>query len=218
MFVPPMYRTENEGRLRQVMERYPLAMLLTNGEPTPYATHLPVVFDQNGAPGTDGPVGATLLGHMNRDNPHWRTLTDGLAAKLVFTGPHSYITPTLYETTPAAPTWNFVTVHLEGTVHPVTDFEETLGVVQATVETFELAFGSKWDMDSSLDYFRHIGPAVGAFRFVVTSADGMFKLSQEKTPEIQHRIADRLIGTETGTRHELGALMAEFTLGDRDGV
>lgn len=213
-----MYRTEDESWLRRVMERYPLATLVSNGEPTPYATHLPVIFSRDDAQGAGSPVGTTLLGHMNRANPHWAALTDVPAAKLVFTGPHSYITPALYETTPAAPTWNFVTVHVEGTVHPIVEFEETLGVVQATVEAFEAAFGSKWGMDSSLDYFRNIGSAVGAFRLSVTAADGMFKLSQEKAPEIQRRIGARLTATEAGTRHELGAFMAEFNLGAHDDV
>ncbi|MFJ9033258.1 FMN-binding negative transcriptional regulator [Streptomyces sp. NPDC102274] len=213
-----MYRTKDESWLRRVMERYPLATLVSNGEPTPHATHLPVIFSRDDAQGAGGPVGTTLLGHMNRANPHWAALTDTSAAKLVFTGPHSYITPTLYETTPASPTWNFVTVHVEGTLQPIAEFEQTLDVVRATVETLEAAFGNKWEMDSSLDYFRNIGPAVGAFRFSVTSADGMFKLSQEKTPEIQRRISDRLTATEAGTRRELGAIMAEFTLGAHDGV
>lgn len=217
MYVPPIYQAANRAWLRQVVRRYPLGLLLTNGPRTPYATHLPVIFapgQQEAAAqdpeGLEELAGVMLLGHMNRANPHWDALAEGMSAQLVFTGPHSYVTPTLYETTPAAPTWNFVSVHLQGTLHPFDSFEETLKVVRSTVEAYEKDFGDGWEMDTSLDYFRRIGPAVGAFRFEVESGDGMFKLSQEKEPEVRNRVSARLSDSETGARRELGTFMREF--------
>ncbi|GGS27116.1 hypothetical protein GCM10010252_77530 [Streptomyces aureoverticillatus] len=231
MYVPPMYKSVGRGWIRQVMRRYPLATLVTNGPSVPYATHLPVIFapggeadpegekaldgekglDSEKAPDADDLAGTTLLGHMNRANPHWGSLSDAMDAKLIFTGPHSYVTPTIYEQIPAAPTWNFVAAHVEGTLRLLPDFEDTLRVVRATVTQYERDFGDGWQMDESLDYFRMIGPAVGAFRFEVRSAHAMFKLSQEKDTEIQRRVADRF-ATESGSAHELALLMREFSL------
>ncbi|MFC7830960.1 FMN-binding negative transcriptional regulator [Streptomyces sp. NPDC057375] len=208
MYVPAAYRADDSW-LRRIVEGYPLATLVTNGQRTPYATHLPIIFDPR-SDDPDSPLeGSFLLGHLNRANPHWVALTDSIEAKLVFTGPHSYVTPTLYNTSPAAPTWNFVSVHLEGRLHPITEPDETLTVVQETVTKFEERFGDGWKMDESLDYFRHIGVAVGAFRFEVLTADGMFKLSQEKDAEVRRQVADRF-SSESGTRHELSVLMREF--------
>jgi transcriptional regulator len=63
-------------------------------------------------------------------------------------------------------------------------------VVQDTVRAFEGMFGDGWDMTESLGYFRKIAPAVGAFRFTVTGAEGMYKLSQEQPGEVRERVRE----------------------------
>ncbi|MFE0190632.1 FMN-binding negative transcriptional regulator [Streptomyces sp. NPDC058989] len=214
MYVPSIYQAEDPAWLRRIVEQYPLATMITNGPQMPYATHLPIIFSPDDASGDGSPEGATLLGHMNRANSHWDSLADGAHAQLIFTGPHGYVTPTVYETTPAAPTWNFVSVHLQGRLELIPTFEETLEVVQLTVQAYEKNFGDGWEMDSSLDYFRRIGPAVGAFRFQVESADGMFKLSQEKDPEVRERVADRFGAGDTGRGRELASFMRKFNQPD----
>ncbi|WP_240677896.1 FMN-binding negative transcriptional regulator [Actinacidiphila soli] len=189
--MPPIYASHDHTRLQRVVRGHPLAILVTNGPRAPYATHLPVV-DSPRSRETDDPVGTTLLGHMNRANPHWASLSDEMSARLVFSGPQSYITPTLYQTTPAAPTWDFVAVHLEGTLRLLDGLEETLRVVRRTVEVFEHDFGADWDMEPSLEYFRQIAVGVGAFEFRVTAAESMFKLSQEKDATVRERIAENV--------------------------
>ncbi|OAR26945.1 hypothetical protein A8W25_01245 [Streptomyces sp. ERV7] len=208
MFVPPVYRQRDPRQLADVVRRYPLAALVTNGEPTPYTTHLPVIPESE----VDEPdlVGTTLLGHMNRANPHWSSLGVVTPAKLVFWGPHSYVTPVAYETEPAAPTWNFVSVHLEGVLRRIEGVENTLAVVRRTASLFESSFGAGWDSEGSLDYFRQIVPGVGAFRLEVSSAQGMFKLSQDKDLATQRRIAERFATAETSHARELGQSMDEL--------
>jgi transcriptional regulator len=185
----------------------PLALLVGSGNPVdgPFATHLPVIPD----PAAAGPwaadlSGAVLLGHMNRANPHWGALKEGDTALLTFTGPHGYVSPTVYGVTPAAPTWNFTSVHARGTIERLDSEEETLEVVKSTVQAFEGRFGAGWDMAESIGYFRQILPAVGAFRFTVTGAEGMFKLSQEQAPEIRDRVRNSF-GERGCTRHNAAA-------------
>ena len=208
MFVPPVYRQQDQQQLAAVVRQYPLAALVTNGEPTPHVTHLPVIPESE----DDEPnlVGGTLLGHLNRANPHWSSLGDATPAKLVFWGPNSYVTPAVYETDPAAPTWNFVSVHVKGVLQRIEGLEETLEVVRRTARLFESSFGAGWDAGGSLDYFRQIVPDVGAFRLEVSSIQGMFKLSQEKNPETQRRIAERFTAAESGCTRELGNIMHEL--------
>jgi transcriptional regulator len=113
----------------------------------------------------------------------------------------------VYEVTPAAPTWNFTAVHVRGVVERIDSVEETLGVVQSTVDAFEGAFGDGWDMTESLDYFRKIVPAVGAFRFTVTGAEGMFKLSQEQPGEVRERVRESFGHSACAYRRETADLM-----------
>ncbi|MER7376198.1 FMN-binding negative transcriptional regulator [Streptomyces lanatus] len=186
-----------------VIRGNPLALMVSNGAPAdgPFATHLPVITapDWDGAPAADL-TDLPLLGHMNRANPHWKALESGSVILLTFTGPHAYVSPTVYDITPAAPTWNFTSVHVHGVVEKIDSTEETLGVVQATVQEFEKEFGFNWDMSESVDYFRKIVPGVGAFRVRVTGAEGMFKLSQEQSPEVRERVV-RSFAERGCTRH-----------------
>lgn len=213
MFVPSFYREPDSSWMVDLIRGNPLALAATNGSPEdgPFATHLPVIFDPETSGDWSGELpGATLLGHMNRNNPHWTALENGSVLLLTFTGPHSYVSPTVYEVTPAAPTWNFTAVHVRGVVEKIDTIEETLGVVQSTVRAYEGAFGNGWDMTESLDYFRKIVPDVGAFRFTVTGAEGMFKLSQEQPGEVRERVRESFGQHGCAYKREVAGLMSRL--------
>lgn len=205
MHVPDLYRV-NSTWIRSIISSYPLALLVTNGPHAPYATHLPVIIpsDENNRE----PRG--VLGHMNRANPHWMSLTEDTRAKLIFTGPDHYVSPTTYPKGPAAPTWNFISVHLYGTLYPLPSGPETLEVVRQTAQDFETRFGNGWQIGSSLDYFRQIVTGVGAFHFHIEHVDAMFKLSQEKPLEIQQRVIDWLGDCASGTARDLADFMHRY--------
>jgi transcriptional regulator len=210
MFVPSFYREPDSSWMVDLIRGDPLALAVANGSPEngPFATHLPVIFDPETSGDWSGELpGATLLGHMNRANPHWSALETGSVLLLTFTGPHSYVSPTVYQVTPAAPTWNFTAVHVRGVIEKIDSIEETLGVVQSTVRAYEGAFGEGWDMTQSLDYFRKIVPDVGAFRFTVTGAEGMFKLSQEQPGEVRDRVRESFGQSACTYKRETAGLM-----------
>ncbi|MGW1728812.1 FMN-binding negative transcriptional regulator [Streptomyces sp. NPDC002306] len=213
MFVPLPYREPDGSWMADLIRGNPLALLVSNGTDAdgPFATHLPVIPDPDGADWNADLSGAVLLGHMNRANPHWAALEAGATAVLAFTGPHAYVSPTVYEVTPAAPTWNFTSVHVRGNIERIdadASAEQALQVVQATVRAFEDRFGTGWDMSDSLDYFRGILPAVGAFRFTVSGADAMFKLSQEQASHVRDRV-QRSFGLRTCSRHRATAALMQ---------
>jgi transcriptional regulator len=212
MFVPRQYREPDSSWMVELIHNNPLALLMTNGGADgPFATRLPAIPDplMTGEWSADL-SGATLLGHMNRANPQWAALADGSAVLLAFTGPHAYVSPTVYELTPAAPTWDFTAVHVRGVVEKIDSIEETLGVVKSTVRAFEAKFGTGWDMSASIDYFRKIVPAVGAFRVTVAGAKGMFKLSQEQASEVRDRVRQSFEERESGLHHEVAKLMSQL--------
>ncbi|GAA1985279.1 FMN-binding negative transcriptional regulator [Catenulispora subtropica] len=191
----------------------PLALAVTNGtdEAGPFATHLPVIPDPaTGETLGDLAPGTVLLGHMNRANPHWKSLRTGDLILLAFTGPHAYVSPTVYEMTPAAPTWNFTSVHVRGTVQTLEAGEETLAVVRATARMFEARFGAGWDQTESVGYFREIVAGVGAFRVTVTAAEGMFKLSQEQPADVRDRVRRSFGAQECTRRRAVADLMARL--------
>lgn len=211
MFVPSDYREPDRSWIVELIRSNPLAILVSNGSDTdgPFATHLPVIPEPGGNPEWKADLaGARLLGHLNRANPHWAALENGAVGLLVFTGPHAYVSPTVYETTPAAPTWNYTSVHAHVVLQKIDSLEDTLEVVQHTVRTFEGGpAGTGWDMSGSLDYFRRIVPGVGAFQATVTRAEGMFKLSQEQPREVFDRVQCSFAHRESLQHQETSRLM-----------
>lgn len=220
MFVPDHYRAPDGSWLVDLIRGNPLAQLVSNGPGAqgPYATHVPVIIDPNAAVRDLADLtGITLWGHMNRANPHWAALEPNTPVVVTFTGPHAYVSPTIYEMTPAAPTWNFTAVHVRGVLRKVESresSEETLETVEATVCAFEAKFGAGWAMSDSLGYFRRILPGVGAFRIAVTHADGMFKLSQEQKPNVRRRVECSFAVRESTNHRELAALMGRLATTD----
>lgn len=213
LFVPGPYREPDEAWTVELVRNNPLAVLVTNGpdDGVPYATHLPIIYDPDVSAGEPAALrGATLLGHMNRANPHWAALRDGMSVLAVFTGAHGYVSPTVYGTNPAAPTWDFTAVHVTAVLRRIASAEQTLNVVRSTVRAFEARFGTGWDMAGSLDYFRRIVPGVGGFRLEVTAAHSMFKLSQEKSPEVFDRVRRSFADSPCPLHHEIAGLMGRL--------
>jgi transcriptional regulator len=214
MFVPDMYREPDAQWIVELMRRNPLALFMTNGADAegPYGTHLPVIADPRlPVDGLADLTGATLLGHMNRENPQWKALRPAMPAVLSFAGPRAYVSPTLYRFTPAAPTWNFTAVQVRGTIDPIESVEETLSVVRSTARVLEADFGYGWDMSGSIDYFRQIVPGVGAFRFTVIRAEAMFKLSQEQSSETRDLVCSHFAHEGAGMQREVAEYMSRLT-------
>jgi transcriptional regulator len=213
VFVPRVYRESEAGWTVELVRHNPLAQLVSNGSVTepPHVTHVPIILDpQLPEPPTEL-CGVTLWGHMNRANPHWRALGPATPVTVTFTGPNAYVSPTVYGTSPAAPTWNFTAVHARGTLRKVSSPDDAMATVQATVRAYENDFGAGWSMAESVGYFRQILPGVGAFRIAVTQVDGMFKLSQEQSPRVRERVRQAFARRGTTHHRDVAALMGRLT-------
>jgi transcriptional regulator len=210
MFVPALYEARLIAQVCTLMTRHPIAVLTTNGEPAPWATHVPIVRPPDAVEhkGDDlgQMVGDVYWGHLNAANPHADSLRDGQHAKLIFSGPDGYVSPALYGTpTPAAPTWDFAVVHVEGVLKLVDGEDEKLRIVGRTAAEFEREFGMRWGVDGSHDYFRSIVHGVLGFTLSVTKVEAMLKLSQERSAVERDRIAARM--ERCGAGVELGGLI-----------
>lgn len=210
MHVPPEYRTDPAVALQLVRE-HPLALLVTRTSGEWHMSHLPLILDTRAAPVDSTLEGRRLVGHMNRANPQWQDLRTSTQGRLVFHGPDAYVTPELYDTVPAAPTWNFAAVHLHGRAAALPD-DDRLGVLTDTVDAYEKRNGSAWDRTTSHDYFRRLEPAVGAFTFDVERVEAIAKLSQDKSPATRARIVGGLESGPRGTARDLAALMRRLGL------
>lgn len=87
MYIPKSFQVTDPEVLAAFIRTHSFATLVSTGEGTPLATHLPLLLDQSA-----GPQGV-LLGHVARANPHWQAFDGQQEALAIFHGPHAYISP-----------------------------------------------------------------------------------------------------------------------------
>ncbi|WP_243713818.1 FMN-binding negative transcriptional regulator [Nostoc sp. 106C] len=106
MYIPNAFREEDIEKLVAFMRANSFATLVSLQNNIPVASHVPLVVTvQNNV--------VKLTGHLAKQNPQWQVFeqSESLA---IFTGPHAYISPSLYEQRESVPTWNYIAVHAYG--------------------------------------------------------------------------------------------------------
>jgi len=167
----------------------------------PMLSHVPFVLAE------DGKL-ADL--HLVRSNPIARALDEPLPARIAVSGPDSYVSPDWYGVDDQVPTWNYVAVHLTGTLERRPD-SELRGSLNRLSDLFETRLAPKtpWRADK-LDrgVLDKLMRAIVPFRLNVTGIDGTWKLGQNKTDPVRNRAAEHVeafgIGSEANV---LAALM-----------
>jgi transcriptional regulator len=173
MYVPEAFAEREQSALHVWMQRHAFALLVTARGGAFEATHVPLWLDP-----ARGPHG-TLLGHVARANPHWRSFDGATRALAVFSGPHAYVSPRWYRK-PGVPTWNYVAVHAEGAPRVVDDPE----AVHALLGRLTDAHDGPGGFDAvPADLVGRLSRGVVAFELPIERLTGKAKLSQNKGAE-----------------------------------
>jgi transcriptional regulator len=119
---------------------------------------------------------------------------DGMEALVVVNGPDAYISPDWYEGANQVPTWNYISIELEGPVRKMghDGLVALLDDLSAANEA-RLAPKKPWTrdkMDSAL--FDQMTGAITGFEMEIRAWRPTFKLSQNKTETDRLRAADEL--------------------------
>lgn len=204
MYLPRSFQEQNPERLLAFMRRYSFATLMTVDEGVPFGSHLPLLVE----PGAEGAQGR-LLGHMARANPQWRAFSEDRDVLVIFQGPHTYVSPSWYVSTPNVPTWNYAVVHAYGRPRLITEPDESLRILRATVDTYESGFEKPWSVDQVGDYAQRLLPGIVAFELRLTRLEGKFKLNQNRAPEDRRAVMEHLERSEDPEQRAVGGLMRE---------
>jgi transcriptional regulator len=184
VYIPEHFRVRENRAAISFMRAYPFSILVSSTPEGPFATHLPLVV-------RDIEDGLYLRGHVAKANPHWRYLGENPDCLIIFHGPHSYISPTNYNTREAVPTWNYSAVHAYGKARIFVAPHELLSLLQELIPLFEPAYAEQWASLSDVYRSRMLNHIVG-FEIAVTRLEAKFKLSQNRTLEEQERIIQSL--------------------------
>lgn len=197
---PAFRKTPDDTNLDFARERG-FGALSVNGDDGPLIAHIPFALSDDGK---------TVDLHMLRSNPITCATDQPQSAVLAISGPDSYISPDWYEADNQVPTWNYVAIHLRGTLTQL-----PADALRASIDTLAAQFENRltpkpaWTNDKMppealAKMMRMIVP----FRFDVKSVDGTWKLGQNKPDAARSSAAKHVqaygIGQETAL---LAALM-----------
>lgn len=184
MYIPKHFEEKDRTLLIKFMREFNFAVLVTEEKGLPTATHLPFLIEER-----DDKI--ILKAHMSKANPQWKHFTDGKEVLVIFSEPHSYISPTLYEHKRNVPTWNYIAVHAYGLPKIFKEGYETEKLLYASFEEFEKSYKIQYD-ELDTDYKNKLLKGIVAFEIKVTRLEGKFKLSQNKTDEDRKNVKSML--------------------------
>jgi transcriptional regulator len=203
MYIPPAFREEDLEKLVAFMRAHSFATLISVHDRLPVASHVPLVV-------TVQEQVVKLTGHLAKQNPQWQAFEAG-ESLAVFTGPHAYIAPALYEKQESVPTWNYIAVHAYGVPQPITlsDSRELMDkMIHEMIETYGQEYMAQWHSlsDRFQDSMMH---GIVGFEMTVTRLEGKYKLSQNRSHTDQQTVAFTLLQSPDPQAQAVGAAMQE---------
>jgi len=191
----PIFRQTPAARNLAFARLRGFGVLTVNGPGAPLVAHVPFVLSDDG-------TSAEL--HLMRSNPIARALGAPQPALLAVSGPDGYVSPDWYGLADQVPTWNYVAVHLGGTLRML-EPGDLAGVLDRLSAAFEDRLAPKTPWTSAkmpADLMARLMRSIIAFRLDIASVEGTWKLGQNKPAAARAGAADGLataaIGAETG--------------------
>ncbi len=205
MYTPKFNQIADRTILIEAMRTYSFAILFgpqaSAEAPAPLvATHLPLVVKDEGEHGL-------IEGHFARANRHWQALA-GQETLVVFPGPHSYVSPTLYVDPLSVPTWNYIAVHAYGTLTLIEDEAGKDALLSGLIQSYEPAFLDKWRTMPQA-FRRSMLAGIVGFRIPIARIEGKFKISQNRD-EAERRNVQAAQAAGTTDQQALAAWMARL--------
>lgn len=158
-------------------------MIFAAANDLPHAAHAPVLL-----------AGDTLRFHLSVANPLAHAITAGARTLAVVSGEDAYVSPDWYGLADQVPTWNYVSVEVEGPTRVLTRGETTvlLDDLSARYEA-DLAPKLRWSRAKmAAGRFEAMLNGIVGFEVAVERLEGITKLSQNKPAEAIARVAAEL--------------------------
>lgn len=203
MYSPDAFKVDDRTTLHAFMRQHNFATLVTQNDEGLQATHVPLVLKEE-----VGGQGA-LQGHLARANPQWRDLAPDKEVLVIFTGPHAYISPAWYQTSPAVPTWNYTAVHVYGRPRLVEDSGEFAVMLHEFVEVHERDRLDRWSGEMPEEFRDRLMKGIVGFEIAITRIEGKFKLSQNRPDDVPG-VIDGLSRSPHPEDHPVAELMRRF--------
>jgi transcriptional regulator len=180
MYIPREFKIDDLKKIMKFVEDNNFGILLSIYNNEIYNTQIPLMLDTENEK-------FILKGHMARANMQWYRSKDENVTVL-FTGPHHYISPLYYKDKDSVPTWDYMTVRMDGKLE-LMDENETRKFLQEMSRFYD----KKWadEGNDKREYYSKMVLQIVGFKIEVSKINAKFKLSQNR-PEDMENIAINL--------------------------
>lgn len=194
MYIPEQFNINNEQSIHQFIRSNPFATVVSNIDEKIVATHMPIDCFQDG----------NYYGHFALNNPQSRIQEDE-ETLAIFTGPHAYISPTMYASDFNVPTWNYSAVHCYGNIRFIDDETKIWNLFHQLVDRYEGQEG--WQLPDE-EKFKDLTRFIRFFAFKIKRIEAKFKFNQNKSDE---DIKSVIAGLRGIGNHEAADFMEHIT-------
>jgi transcriptional regulator len=208
MYIPRHNEEKRVPVMQALMVAHPLATLVTLGAQGLFASHIPMVLED------DGSEFGLLKGHISRANAQWRDFSPTVDALAIFAGHQHYVTPTWYsengEHAKQVPTWNYAVVHAYAPLKVIEDGQWLLAHVSKLTNIHEAPFPFPWKVsDAPEEFIQAQLKGIVGFELSIRRLEGKWKVSQNRTEREQQGVIDGLTELNTPKSLAMKALVEE---------
>lgn len=210
MHTPKLFKETDLNVLHGLISSHPLATWITSIDDDLNVNHIPFVLDT-----TDGGYGV-LRGHVNIENPVWKSLPTSKESIVVFQGAETYITPSWYpskqEHGKVVPTWNYVVVHALGTPHAISDKDWLLEHLSVLTNQQESKQAKPWKVsDAPDDFIMKMLNGIVGIEIPISNLIGTWKASQNKQQSDKMGVIQGLNSSENSQSIQMASYVSQHT-------
>lgn len=182
MYTAKINRNENTEELHEFIHANGFAILISNVEGKPWATHVPLLLSRDNK---------KLQGHVAKGNKQWREWSADTEVLAIFQGAHTYISASWYDHENVS-TWNYLAVHVYGKLKIQTE-QELLNSLKELTDKYEKHSEKPVSVDRmNPQYVKKEMLGIVGFEIEISKMEATYKLSQNRDAKNHETIVKEL--------------------------
>lgn len=199
MYIPSQFKIKDDEFIYDLIQENSFATFFSQHEGEPYATHIPLMIDQDKE---------YLYGHFARANSQWKDLPNQ-SVLAIFHGPHCYISSSWYESDLSVPTWNYLAVHVYGKAELI-EGEELKKALIDLVKKYEKPDSSYQIDEVDPKFLEGMTKGIVGFKIKIEKIEGKAKLSQNHSFKRKQLVIQELEKFKSEDEREISSYMKKF--------
>ena len=202
MYLPVKNRVDDPSVHWKFIESYPFGTMLTEEEGQIETAHLPFLPDF-----CKESQKKILVCHTARANQIWRHANNRKPVKVLFQGPHAYISPRWFQPkSDNVPTWNYCVVHVTGSMEIVRDENFAFENMQRLVAHFD----PTWQLALTPEDRKSLLNEIVIMKIFPSEIVAKFKLSQNTDQNDRNNVIKELSQSSQENDRRIAEYMQKF--------